>query len=85
MIQPGYCMICNAKTHTQCGTCGTKKFNDQHTEVEVKWSNGSKMRVGVCVDCAKNNLHDLSENKKKIGDAHHDHWQGKSDRSVTIV
>jgi len=84
MIIPGYCMICGAKTHAECPTCGVKKVNGQYTEVEVSWSNGAWMRIGVCVECAATNAHTKPENKKKIEKAHHDHWRN-SDRSVTLV
>lgn len=84
MITPGYCMVCNAKTHTECGHCGTKKFTDQHTEVEMTWSNGAKMKIGVCNACARANAQELPENKLKITAAHHDHW-AISDRAVTLV
>lgn len=88
MIEAGYCMICGAKTHTICSACGSKKFNDQHTEVEMKWSNGSKMMVGVCVTCAVKNAHHDPAHKEKVAKAHHDHWMeqgGKVDRGVTLV
>lgn len=84
MIVPGFCMICGGKTHTECGSCGTRKFTDRYTEVEVTWSNGAKMKIGVCVDCASSNAHGKPENKEKIAKAHHDHWQ-TSDRAVTLV
>lgn len=88
MIEPGYCMICHGVTHTSCGSCGVKKFTDQHTEVEMRWSNGSKMKVGVCVHCAMKNAHLEAVNKKKITDAHHNHWseiRATFDPEVTIV
>lgn len=88
MIEAGYCMLCHGETHTKCGTCGVKKFNDQHTEVEVEWSNGSRMRIGICVHCATKNAHQHAAAKDKITKAHHDHWTatgGIFDPGVTIV
>lgn len=88
MIEAGYCMVCNSETHSKCPSCGTKKFNAKHTEVEMQWSNGAKMKVGVCVPCAKANKWATEEAKAKITKAHHDHWEetgGKVDRSVKLV
>lgn len=88
MITPGFCIICNHKIHTECGTCGVKKFNDQYTEVEMTWSNGSKMKVGVCVHCASKSNHNLPQHKEAITRAHHDHWEESGatpDRTVILV
>jgi hypothetical protein len=88
MIELGYCLLCNAKIHTQCGHCGEKKFTDQKTDVEVEWSNGSKMKIGVCVPCAASNAHGTAHGKMLVTKAHHDHWDAlgqKHDREVVIV
>lgn len=84
----GYCTICGKKIHTECASCGTKKLTDQYTEVEVEWTNGSKMRVGVCVECAVKNAHHEPHHKKTITKAHHDRWEkhgGKFDKEIVVA
>ena len=70
----GYCMICDKETAKICGDCRVKKPTDQYTEVEVAWSNGSRMKIGVCVDCAVSGAYATSEAKSAITDAHWKHW-----------
>lgn len=83
-----YCMLCQAKTHVECGSCGHKKPNDQYTQVEVTWTNGAKMQIGICVGCAMKNAHHNPQNKQVITQLHHDYWDGQGhqhDRGVVIA
>lgn len=83
-----YCMLCDAKTHVECGACGYKKPNDQYTQVEVQWTNGSKMQIGICVGCAIKNVHAAPENKTLITKLHQDEWDRlghKYDREIVIA
>lgn len=87
-IELGYCLICKVKVHNQCGHCGEKKLTDQFTEVEVMWSNGAKMKIGVCVPCALKNAHATEEGKRIVQEDHWKHWNelgGKFDREIVIV
>lgn len=84
----GFCTICGKETKTKCGTCGAVKLTDQYTEVEVVWTNGAKMKVGLCVGCATKNAHAMPDGKKAITDAHFDHWErsgGAFSREITVA
>lgn len=48
----GYCLICDKEIATKCSHCSSKTKNGAYTEVQLKWSNGSKMQMAVCTDCA---------------------------------
>lgn len=48
----GYCLVCEREIARRCGECGTRKPSDDYTEVQLTWSNGSRMNTAVCVDCA---------------------------------
>ena len=83
-----YCMLCGTQTHVVCAHCGHARPNDQYTQVEVQWSHGPKMMIGICVGCAVKNAHCDEANKALIGKLHHDHWEKKGephDREMTIV
>lgn len=84
----GFCMLCEKEIAPPCGHCNTRKPGSQYTEVEVAWSNGSKMKVAVCVDCAVKNAHASPEAKEGITKAHWNHWDaqgGDYDEAVVIV
>lgn len=60
----------------------------QFTEVEVEWSNKSKMRVGICTDCAASNKHTTAHGKAAITEAHQRYWDahnGIYDKGVIVV
>lgn len=87
-LDGSYCMLCNAKTHVECGSCGYKKPNDQYTQVGVEWTNGAKMMIGVCVTCAVKNAHHDPKNKELITKLHFEHWDKegtKYDKEVVIA
>ena len=76
----GYCIICDKETAKQCSSCNNRAANEHYTEVEVEWSNGSKMRIGVCKDCATSHKWATPEAKKGITEAH---WKIWDDRHET--
>lgn len=78
----GYCII-DDKPLLKDG-----RLTDEYTEVEVKWSNQSKMKIALCKDCATGHKWDTPEGKKQITDWHHLYWEmhgGKVDKEVVIV
>lgn len=88
ICQAGKCCVCEKDIADACPTCGTKKFNVEHNQVDVKWSNGSIMPIGVCRDCATNHKYDSVEAKQGITEAHWKYWESqgaKPDRSIVIV
>jgi hypothetical protein len=89
ICQMGKCCICEKDIATTCVSCGTKKFTQDHTRIEVKWSNGSVMPIGVCRSCAEKHAANMSDEiKKGITEAHINFWEGAGghpDRSIVIV
>ncbi len=88
MIKAGNCMICGKDVSVTCKECGTKRFGSQYTEVIMTWSNGGKMPIGVCMDCAKENKHTTAHAKQQVTKAHHDHWREQGaqvDEGVILV
>lgn len=84
----GFCMICDKEIAPKCGSCDTRKPGGEYTQVEVQWSNGSKMLIAVCLSCATSHAWTTPEAKKGITQAHWDHWDkegGKYDREIVIV
>jgi hypothetical protein len=84
----GYCMLCEKEIAPPCGHCGSRKPGSQYTEVEVQWSNGSIMKIAVCVDCAVKNAHAADVAKDGLTKAHQAHWEkqgGTYDKAVVIV
>lgn len=53
----GFCINCEKEISSACVQCGTRRINDQYTEVALPMTNGSKMVVGVCLDCADKVFH----------------------------
>lgn len=82
----GYCLVCEKEIAKPCQTCGTRKAGQDYNEVQVQWSNGSKMQIAVCLDCAKKAF--TPEEKKAMTQAHFDAWSklgGTFDKGVVIV
>lgn len=87
-IEFGYCMICHKEIAPKCGDCSTRKPGSQYTEVTLDWSNGSHMPVAVCLDCASQNRHTTADAKRRITEAHQNHWTEKGgtfDKEIVIV
>lgn len=84
----GHCLICDKETATTCGACSHKRPNADYTQVEVQWSNGSKMPIGVCTTCAASGAWSTPEAKQAITQAHWDIWEktgGHYDKEVVIA
>ncbi len=84
----GYCSVCDKEIAKLCTGCGAKTKTADYTEVEVQWSNGSKMNIAVCLDCAAKNRHASPEAKATITKAHQDYWDKKGgiyDKAVALV
>lgn len=87
-VEFGYCMVCDKETAKKCDSCATKVPTKDFSEVEVAWSNGAKMRIGVCLDCATSHRWATPQAKTEITKAHWDHWDkvgGKYDKEIVIV
>jgi len=67
-------MICDKSIAQTCGACSHKKPTSDYTEVEIAWTNGAKMKIGVCVACAVSHVWNTPDAKKQITQAHFDHW-----------
>lgn len=84
----GYCTVCEKDIAKTCETCGHKGKTHDYTEVTMEWSNGAKMPIGVCVDCAKSHAWATQEAKLGITKAHWAAWDkanGHYDPEVVIV
>lgn len=81
-------MVCEKDIAPPCGDCGGRKPGSQYTEVVMEWSNGSKMPIAVCLNCATSHEWCKPEVKAAITLAHQDHWAelgGRFDKAVVIV
>lgn len=82
----GFCAICNKEIAKACAACGVRKVGGDYTEVQVQWSNGSKMNIAVCLDCSKKPIGDAE--KKTVTEAHFAAWErrgGIFDKGVVLV
>lgn len=84
--EPGLCLICEKEIVKTCTSCGVKSWSSEHTEIQVDWSNKSKMRVAVCLECSKKKF--SPEDKKEMTEAHFAVWDklgSKYDKEIVIV
>lgn len=84
----GFCCVCEKEIAKATEEGGPRKPTNDYTEVQVEWSNGSRMQVAVCVDCAKSHAWATPEAKKGLTIAHWEAWDkqgGKYDPKVVIV
>lgn len=67
----GLCIVCDKEIMSKCSGCDAKKRNGEYTEVLLPWSNGSKMAMAVCTDCAPEKVWkaDKIEMTKAVWDA----------------
>lgn len=82
ICQPGLCCVCEKPI-----AAGGKPTED-FTQVQVTWSNGSKMDIGVCKQCATTHAYATPEAKAGVTKAHQDYWTvrgGTFDPEVVIV
>jgi hypothetical protein len=82
----GYCLVCDKVLAEDCAGCGRKKTNQFYTEVQLPWSNGSRMNVAVCTDCAQEKVFkaDKTEMTKAIWDAW-DRQGGHYSKEIILV
>lgn len=66
----GFCSVCDKEIAS--GT--PKRPTNDYTEVEMTWSQGAKMNVAVCTDCARSHAWATPEAKEGITQAHWDRW-----------
>ena len=76
----GVCIYCGRSTHRRCVTCGGKELSDQFTEVEVVFSNHSRGRVGVCLDCKDKVATASPEKKAEMMESIRAGWDQDMDR-----
>lgn len=84
----GFCSVCDKVIARTCDSCPAKTPTNEYTEVEVTWSNGAKMKIGVCLDCAKSHAWMSPKVKEGITQAHWDYWDKKGakyDKEVVVV
>lgn len=84
----GYCSVCEKDISQKCPSCEAKRPGPEYTEVQVEWSNGSKMQIAVCLDCALSHLWSTSEAKRGLTEEHWAYWDKKGqmyDKAVVIV
>lgn len=85
----GYCIVCDKEIASKCPHCNSgKQPNGHYTEIEVQWSNGSRMRLAMCKDCAGSHAWATEQAKKDITQAHWDAWDkmgGTYDKAVVVV
>jgi len=70
----GFCSVCEKEISKKCDTCDHRQQTQDYTEVEMQWSNGAKMKVGVCMDCANSHAWTTPQAKEGITKAHWDYW-----------
>lgn len=82
----GYCIICDKEIIHTCHACDKKTPTPDYTEVEIPWSNGSKMKMAVCTECAKERI--WKADKTEMTHAVWQAWDETNqsyDREVVIV
>lgn len=82
----GFCIVCDKEIASKCSGCDTRKPNGQYTEVMLSWSNGSRMSMAVCLDCAPHKI--WKTDKKVLTQAVWDAWDKKGhtyDKEIILV
>ena len=70
----GYCVVCDKELTRCCETCGIRSRSPEYSEVEVTWTNGSVMRIAVCMTCVATKAWTTPESKRGITEAHWAVW-----------
>lgn len=84
IAERGNCLTCNTPIREK----PSMRALPNYSEVQVVWSNGSKMNVAVCQDCAKNATWATPEGQKSITEWHWNYWTkegGKFNREIVVV
>lgn len=88
ICEPGKCCVCEKSVAAECPTCGSKRLSDEHTRVDVTWSNGSVMPIGVCRKCADDKMIEKDDVKRGVTEAHWKFWESMGatpDKEIVIV
>lgn len=82
----GLCLVCEKEIAKKCTGCDALTNTQDYTEVELNWSNKSRMRTPVCIDCSKDKVWkaDKMELTKAIWDAW-DKQGARYDKEIVIV
>lgn len=82
----GRCLVCEKEIAKKCSGCDAMTNTQDYTEIELNWSNGSRMRMAVCINCSKDKIWkaDKTEMTHAIWDAW-DKENGKYDKEVVLV
>lgn len=78
MKGPGFCILCDKPLFE----------NNEYTEVEVEWSNKSRMKVAICKEDAGTHAWNKPEGKQKIQEWHWTYWEKQGatvDKGVILV
>ncbi len=82
----GFCLVCDKILSVDCPGCGRKKTNEHYTEILIPWSNGSKMTVAVCTECAQGRA--AKADKMEMTQAIWDVWDktgARYDKGIVLV
>lgn len=85
--EKGLCLVCETQIAKPCPTCGQGWSNgENYTHVQLQWSNGSRMEVPVCVDCARDAVWKVDKTlmTQAIWDAW-DKMEASYDKGVVLV
>lgn len=86
ICQKGLCLVCGKEIAKPCPSCGSGWQNVDSTNVELTWSNGSKMSIPVCTECSKEAV--WKADKKELTQAIWDAWDklgGTYSKEVVLV
>lgn len=84
IAERGNCLVCNTPIREK----PSMKPLGNYTEVQVAWSNGSKVNVGICQPCAISATWATPEGKKSITEWHWNYWDkegGKYDKEIVVA
>lgn len=73
----GVCLLCEKDLMVKCVSCDSRRPSNNYTEVEMKLSNDSRMKIAVCLEC-KDKI--FKEDRKLIMDAIKAGWKAEQVR-----
>ncbi len=82
----GFCIVCDKEIAKRCSGCDARKPTEDYTEVQLQWSNGSKMQMACCVECSRDAI--WKADKAALTRAVQEAWDaehGSYDPAVVIV
>lgn len=54
--EQGFCIVCDKEISPASCDCGKRHPGPQYTEVMIPWTNGSRMAMAVCLECAPDKI-----------------------------